>query len=42
MKGNLLIVGVGIIERDGRVLIGRRRGKDPAVAGLSWVFPGGG
>lgn len=40
MNKNLLI-GLAIIHRDGKVLIGARREKDEFVEHLSWVFPGG-
>ncbi len=36
-----IVVGLGIIEKNGKVLIGGRKKKDPHVKKLSWVFPGG-
>lgn len=38
---NVIVVGLGIIVKDGKVLIGARRKRDPWVENLSWVFPGG-
>ena len=38
---NVVVVGLGIIVKDGKVLIGARNKKDPWVDNLSWVFPGG-
>jgi len=35
------IIGLGIIINKGKVLIGKRKGLDPYVKHLSWVFPGG-
>lgn len=41
-KLKTIIVGLAIIvNKDGKVLIGARKGKDPYVEGLTWVFPGG-
>ena len=42
-SGNLktIIIGLGIVARNGRVLIGARKDKDPWVENLTWVFPGG-
>ncbi len=40
MNKNLLI-GLAIIHKDGKVLIGARKEKDEFVEHLSWVFPGG-
>ena len=36
-----IVVGLGIIIKEGKVLIGQRREKDPYVKELTWVFPGG-
>jgi len=36
-----LIVGLAIIVKDGKVLIGARKERDLNVENLSWVFPGG-
>jgi len=36
-----IVVGLGIIVKEGKVLIGQRREKDPYVKELTWVFPGG-
>ena len=36
-----LVVGLGIIIKEGKVLIGQRKEKDPYVKELTWVFPGG-
>lgn len=38
---NVIIIGLGIVVKDGKVLIGLRKEKDKWVANLSWVFPGG-
>ncbi len=39
----IIVIGLGIIvNRQGKVLIGARKGKDPWVKNLTWVFPGGG
>jgi len=35
------LIGLGIIHRDGKVLIGKRKNKDEFVEHLIWVFPGG-
>jgi len=40
MMKNILI-GLAIIHKDGKVLIGARKEKDEFVEHLSWVFPGG-
>ncbi len=40
-KKETIIIGLGIITKDGKVLIGQRKEKDPFVKELSWVFPGG-
>jgi len=40
-ESNVIVVGLGIIAKDGKVLIGQRKGKDPWVENLTWVFPGG-
>lgn len=40
-KKPVLVVGLGIIAKDGNVLIGQRKDPDPYVKELSWVFPGG-
>ena len=37
----VIIVGLGVIIKDGRLLIGARKEKDRWVENLSWVFPGG-
>lgn len=37
----VLVIGLGIITCEGKVLIGQRRKKDPHVKDLGWVFPGG-
>ncbi len=38
----IITIGLGIItNKTGQVLIGGRRGKDPFIKNLSWVFPGG-
>ncbi len=37
----LLVIALGIIEKDGKVLIGRRAQKDKYVKQLNWAFPGG-
>jgi len=36
-----IVVGLGIIIKEGKVLIGQRKEKDPYVKELTWVFPGG-
>jgi ADP-ribose pyrophosphatase YjhB (NUDIX family) len=38
---NVIVVGLGIIVKNGKVLIGQRKNKDPWVDNLTWVFPGG-
>jgi len=35
------LIVLGIIHRDGKVLIGKRKDKDEFVEHLTWVFPGG-
>jgi 8-oxo-dGTP pyrophosphatase MutT (NUDIX family) len=40
-KKEVLVIGLGIISKEGKVLIGQRKEKDPQVKELSWVFPGG-
>lgn len=40
-KKDVIVIGLGIIVNNGRVLIGQRKKKDPHVKDLSWVFPGG-
>ena len=40
-KKKTIVVGLGIIVKEGKVLIGQRREKDPYVKELTWVFPGG-
>lgn len=41
-KKDTLVIGLGIIAREGKVLIGQRKEEeDPYVKELSWVFPGG-
>jgi len=40
-KKESIVIGLGIIAKNGQVLIGQRREKDPFVKELSWVFPGG-
>jgi len=40
-ESNVVVVGLGIIEKNGRVLIGERKEKDKWVENLSWAFPGG-
>lgn len=36
-----IIIGLGIITENGKVLIGGRKEKDKWVENLTWVFPGG-
>ncbi len=36
-----IIIGLGIVIKNGKVLIGSRKNKDPHVKNLTWVFPGG-
>lgn len=36
-----LVIGLGIIDKEGSVLIGQRKEPDPHVKELTWVFPGG-
>ncbi|MDD5710737.1 MAG: NUDIX domain-containing protein [Candidatus Colwellbacteria bacterium] len=36
-----IIVGLGLIVKDGKILIGHRTEKDKWVENLTWVFPGG-
>jgi 8-oxo-dGTP pyrophosphatase MutT (NUDIX family) len=40
-KKEVIVVGLGIIAKEGRVLIGQRKDPDPYVKELTWVFPGG-
>jgi 8-oxo-dGTP pyrophosphatase MutT (NUDIX family) len=40
-KKAVIVIGLGIIVKGGKVLIGQRKGKDPHIKDLSWVFPGG-
>lgn len=37
----LILIGLAIIEKNGKILIGQRRQKAPLVRKLTWVFPGG-
>lgn len=37
----IILITLGIIVRDGKVLIGARTGKDRWIDNLTWVFPGG-
>jgi len=39
-RGVFLVNVLGIVHKDGEILIGRRE-KDPYVKELSWTFPGG-
>ena len=39
-RGVFLVNVLGIVQRDGKILIGKR-GKDPHVKELAWSFPGG-
>jgi len=36
-----IIIGLGLVVRNGKILIGRRIEKDKWVENLTWVFPGG-
>ncbi len=36
-----IIVGLAMITKNGKVLIGKRGEKDPNIRNLTWVFPGG-
>jgi len=38
---DVIVVGLGIVAKNGKVLIGQRSKKDPWVENLTWVFPGG-
>lgn len=40
-SGKVILAGVGLIIKEGKVLIGARKKKDKYVEELSWVFPGG-
>jgi len=40
-KKEVIVIGLGIIAQNNRVLLGQRKKKDPYVKELSWVFPGG-
>jgi len=40
-EANVIVAGLGIIAKDGKVLIGQRKIKDQWVENLTWVFPGG-
>jgi len=41
MDMEIKLVGLAIIHKEGKVLIGQRKEKDEFVEHLSWVFPGG-
>ena len=36
-----IVIGLGVVVKNGRVLIGGRKEKDEWVENLTWVFPGG-
>lgn len=38
---DILVIGLAIIQKEGKILIGCRKEKDLTVKDLSWVFPGG-
>jgi ADP-ribose pyrophosphatase YjhB (NUDIX family) len=38
---SVIVVGLGIVAKNGQVLIGRRKTKDHWVDNLVWAFPGG-
>lgn len=40
-RKEVLVIGLGIIVKNGQVLIGQRKEKDLHVKELTWVFPGG-
>lgn len=40
-KKPVMVIGLTIIAREGKVLIGQRKDPDPYVKELTWVFPGG-
>lgn len=41
-KLNIIVITLGIITKNGKVLIGARKQKnDPWIENLTWVFPGG-
>lgn len=40
-KKDVIIIGLGIIVKGRKVLIGQRKEKDVHVKDLTWVFPGG-
>lgn len=40
-KNDILLICLGIIVKDKKVLIGKRKEKDKLVRNLTWVFPGG-
>jgi len=40
-KKEVIVVGLGMIAKEGRVLIGQRKDPDPYVKELTWIFPGG-
>lgn len=40
-KKKTIVAGLGIIAKEGKVLIGQRKEKDHFVKELTWVFPGG-
>jgi ADP-ribose pyrophosphatase YjhB (NUDIX family) len=37
----VVVVALAIIEKEGKILIGKRGTQDPYVKHLTWVFPGG-
>ena len=37
----IIIVGLALIVKNNKILIGARKSKDPWVKDLTWVFPGG-
>ena len=40
-KKEVMVIGLGIICKNGNILIGQRKEKDPHIKELIWVFPGG-
>jgi ADP-ribose pyrophosphatase YjhB (NUDIX family) len=40
-RGLFLVNALAIIYRNGKVLIGKRKGIDPYIKKLTWTFPGG-
>lgn len=40
-RGLFLVNALAIIYKDGKILVGKRKGTDPYIKELTWTFPGG-